>query len=137
MSSADFWTFVFLGLVLKLPLLALFAALWYAVRLQDREPRAVGAVPRHMALCAYCGTCITIGYDSAAVHDEAERIARATGEATFDVESRLVHAEFDDEDRYARPPAFCPSCGEQGAWARIGPIDLSRHPVAAAPHGDG
>jgi hypothetical protein len=136
-SSADFWTLVILGLVLKVPLLALFGALWYAVRIHDSGPREVGAGPEHLALCAYCGTCITIGYDSAAIHDRAERISARTGEATFDVEARLVRGEIGGPNHFAVPPAFCPSCGEEGAWARIQPIDLSRHPVATVPPGDG
>ena len=41
-----------------------------------------------MALCGYCGTRITVGY-AAGVHQQATQIASRTGQATFDVETRL------------------------------------------------
>jgi hypothetical protein len=125
--SGDVWALVFLALVLKVPLLILVWVLWRAFRAQEREhPGGPPAVAR-MALCAYCGSRITVGYDAALVHGQATRIAGRTGEATFDVETRLIRATVMQPRHYAIEPDHCPDCGEPTVWVPIEPIDLSGH----------
>ena len=128
--SGDVWALIFLALVLKLPLLMLAWVLWRAFRAQERARPAVEPTVARMALCAYCGSRITAGYDAALVHGQAERIAGRTGEATFDVETRLIRATVMQPHHFATEPEQCPDCGEATVWVPIEPIDLSRHVTA-------
>jgi hypothetical protein len=120
---AQFWTVIFLGVVLKIPLIFLFWAIWRAAKMFDaQEPPPMPQTSR-LALCAYCGTRITVGYDAAAVHLRAAQIAERTGQAAFDIESRLVREELSRPRHYAIEPSRCPGCGEIAAWAPIEPLD--------------
>jgi DNA-directed RNA polymerase subunit RPC12/RpoP len=122
--SGDVWTVVFLAVVLKLPLLVLVFALWRAFRIRDREVAQADALVSRIALCAYCGSRITVGYDAVALHEQAVAIARGTGEATFDVESRLIQGTLREHHHYVVEPVRCPDCGEQAVWTPIEAIDL-------------
>jgi hypothetical protein len=133
--SPDFWTFVILGLLLKVPILAVLGAIWLAARAQDDRHRPRPVAHASMALCAYCGTHVTIGYDAAAVGETARRIATTTGEATFDVEARLVREHTSGPHRYPALPDSCPDCGERAAWAPIAPLDLGAHHASFVRHG--
>jgi hypothetical protein len=82
-----------------------------------------------MALCGYCGHRIAIGYDAAEVHREATLIASSTGEAPFDVETRLIRRELAEPDHFPVEPTRCPGCGESAAWA---PIDVLDDDTSAA-----
>lgn len=128
--SGDVWAVIFLALVLKLPLLFLLWALWKAFRLhEDGQPPSDPLISR-MALCGYCGARITVGYDAALLHGQAARIAERTGEATFDVETRLIRVAVTQPRHYPAEPEFCPDCGERTTWAPIPVIDLSDYAVA-------
>ena len=122
--SGDVWAVIFLALVLKLPLLLLLWALWKGFRLQEERPPSDPTISR-MALCGYCGARITVGYDATLLHGQAVQIAGRTGEAAFDVETRLIRAAVTQPRHYPAEPEFCPDCGERTTWAPISPIDLS------------
>jgi hypothetical protein len=121
--GADFWMVMFLAVALKLPLIGLFAAIWYAARLGDKAHELHVPPVSHMALCGYCGARITVGYDASVVHERAIGIAARTGQAAFDIETRLVREELALPDRYAVEPTRCPGCGEQTVWVSIDPLD--------------
>lgn len=123
--SGDIWAVVFLALVLKLPLIGILVALWMAFKRQDEIRPELTPVRSQMALCAYCGTRITVGYDADLLHEQARRIGTRTGEAVFDIESRLVREALRQTNHYATEPRFCPGCGDEAAWTPIEPIDLS------------
>jgi hypothetical protein len=120
--TADAWTLIFLGLVLKVPVVVVLVALWKVANWEDEARRPPPPAEPRMALCAYCGTAITLGYDANAIHAEAERLARTSGEATFDVETRLVRASLALPGHYAAPPRRCPECGEAAVWTPIAPL---------------
>ncbi|HVI17639.1 MAG: hypothetical protein ACJ738_11310 [Gaiellales bacterium] len=120
MNHADFWVVMFLAVGLKLPLIGLFYVIWKAAKLGDQAHAAQGSAPvSRMALCGYCGARITIGYDAGRVHQRAAGIAARTGQAAFDVETRLVREELALPDRYPVEPTRCPGCGEHTVWAPI------------------
>lgn len=121
-SHADFWMVMILAVVLKLPLIGLFTAIWYAAKLGDQAHERHGAPVSRMALCSYCGNRITVGYDATVVHHRAASIAARTGQAAFDVETRLVREELALPDRYVVEPTRCPGCGEQTVWVPIEPL---------------
>ena len=121
--GADFWVVMFLAVALKLPLIGLFSAIWYAAKLGDRAHEGHAAPVSHMAMCGYCGARITVGYDAGVVHERAMGIASRTGQAAFDVETRLVREELSLPDRYAVEPTRCPGCGEHTVWVSIEPLD--------------
>jgi hypothetical protein len=123
LASADLWTFVILALVLKIPILGLLWVLWKAATLDDRARPAPGPPIERMMLCAYCGTRITVGYDAVRLNAEASDISVSTGQAAFDVESRLVHKELAQPGHFALEPRTCPGCGEQGVWVDIDPLE--------------
>ena len=133
MNSADLWTFVFLALILKVPVLGVLGAIWYAARNQDRITSHALPQTAQLALCAYCGTCITTGYDAFAIHAQAERVAAGSGEALFDIETRLVREAMRGPGHFVVAPERCPGCGEQAVWAPIEPLDRSRAPLLASP----
>lgn len=114
---------MFLAVALKLPLVGLFAAIWYAAKLGDQAHQIHAAPVSHMALCGFCGARITVGYDAGIVHERAIGIAARTGQAAFDVETRLVREELSLPDRYAVEPTRCPGCGEHTVWVPIEPLD--------------
>jgi hypothetical protein len=114
---------MFLAVALKLPLVGLFAAIWYAAKLGDQAHQIHAAPVSHMALCGFCGARITVGYDAGIVHERAIGIAARTGQAAFDVETRLVREELALPDRYAVEPTRCPGCGEHTVWVPIEPLD--------------
>jgi hypothetical protein len=123
-GHADFWVVMFLAVALKLPLIGLFTAIWYAARLGDQAHAGrIGLPVSRMALCSFCGARITVGYDAAQVHQRATGIAARTGQAAFDVETRLVREELSLPDRYAVEPTRCPACGEHTVWVSIEPLD--------------
>ena len=122
MSRADFWMVMFLAVALKLPLIGLFMAIWYAAKLGDEARPSPAAPTARMELCGYCGTRITVGYDAADVHQRATAIASRTGEAAFDIETRLVRDELAQPGRHVVEPTRCPGCGEPGAWVTIEPL---------------
>jgi hypothetical protein len=122
--SGDVWVVIFLALVLKLPLFGVLAALWIAFRKFDEDRPASAPPAARMSLCAYCGTRIALGYDAEGLHERATAIARTTGQAAFDVETRLVREAFAQPDHYPEEPRFCPGCGEETVWTPIEPIDL-------------
>jgi len=122
--SGDVWTVVFLAVVLKVPLLVLVLALWRAFRLRDQDFPETNALVSRIALCAYCGSRITVGYDAVVLHEQAVGIAGKTGEATFDVESRLIQAQLREHHHFVVEPTRCPDCGEQAVWTPIEAIDL-------------
>jgi hypothetical protein len=110
---------MFLAVALKLPLIGLFTAIWYAAKLGDQAHEVHATPISRMALCGYCGSRITIGYDATVVHQRAAGIAARTGQAAFDVETRLVREELALPDRYPVEPTRCPGCGEHTVWAPI------------------
>ena len=114
---------MFLAVALKLPLIGLFSAIWYAAKLGDKAHEVHSPPVSHMALCGYCGARITVGYDAGVVHERATGIASRTGQAAFDVETRLVREELSLPDRYAVEPTRCPGCGEHTVWVSIEPLD--------------
>jgi hypothetical protein len=128
--SGEVWVVIFLALVLKLPLVGILAALWFGFRKFDEDRPASAPPASRMALCAYCGTRISLGYDSAALHERATAIASQTGQAAFDIETRLVREAFAQPDHYPDEPRLCPGCGADAVWTPIEPIDLG----AARPH---
>jgi hypothetical protein len=132
-ASADLWTFVFLALILKVPVLGVLGAIWYAARSQDQAKAQGVPSTARMSLCAYCGTRITAGYDAVAIHTEAARMAAVSGEALFDVETRLVRASLREPNHYAVEPLRCPGCGESAAWTPIEPLDPAYRPLVAGP----
>ena len=123
MFSGDVWALVFLALMLKIPLIGLAVALWFAIKRHDEIKPEVVPLRSQMALCGYCGARITVGYDASIVHERAMGIAARTGQAAFDVETRLVREELSLPDRYAVEPTRCPGCGEQTVWVPIEPLD--------------
>jgi hypothetical protein len=123
--SGDVWALVFLGLMLKLPLIGIAVALWMAFKRTDAARPELTPLQSRMALCAYCGTRITVGYDADVLHEQAHRIGTRTGEAVFEVESRLVREALRQSNHYASEPRYCPGCGDEAAWTPIEPIDLS------------
>jgi hypothetical protein len=123
--SGDVWAVIFLALILKVPLMFLLWALWKGFSLQDTGPPPSDPTISRIALCGYCGSRITVGYDAAILHGQAERIAGRTGEATFDVETRLIRAAVTQPRHFPMEPEHCPDCGERTTWAPIQPIDLS------------
>jgi hypothetical protein len=130
--SGEVWVVIFLALVLKLPLFGILAALWVAFRKFDEDRPASAPPASRMALCAYCGTRIALGYDANALHERATVIAGETGQAAFDIETRLVREAFAQPGHYPDEPRRCPGCGEEAVWTPIEPIDLGaarRHRV--------
>ncbi len=125
MFSGDVWALVFLALMLKIPLIGLAVALWFAFKRHDEIKPEVVPLRSQMALCGYCGTRITVGYDANLLHEQAHRIGTRTGEAVFDVESRLVRESLRQPNHYASEPRYCPGCGDEAVWTPIEPIDLS------------
>jgi hypothetical protein len=123
-AGGDVWAIVFLALVLKLPLAGILAALWMAFRRADSAQAAPVPLESRMALCAYCGTRITVGYDAARLHAEADVLARRTGQAAFDVETRLVREAIQRPDHHAQEPRLCPGCGDEAVWTPIEPVRL-------------
>jgi hypothetical protein len=129
LSHAEFWTVILLAVVLKLPLVLVLWAIWYGAKLADRADVPPPVHEQRMALCGYCGHRIAIGYDAAEVHREATLIAASTGEAPFDVETRLIRRELAEPDHFPVEPTRCPGCGESAAWA---PIDVLDDDTSAA-----
>jgi hypothetical protein len=125
MFSGDVWALVFLALMLKIPLIGLGVALWFAIKRHDEIKPEVVPLRSQMALCGYCGSRITVGYDANLLHEQAHRIGTRTGEAVFDVESRLVRESLRQPNHYASEPRYCPGCGDEAVWTPIEPIDLS------------
>jgi hypothetical protein len=123
--SGDVWAVIFLALVLKLPLIWVVMGLWLAFKRQEEVQVDPTPVQSRMALCGYCGTRITLGYDADVLHEQADRIGTRTGEAVFDVESRLVREALRQPYHYASEPRYCPGCGDEAVWTPIEPIDLS------------
>lgn len=123
-AGGDVWAVVFLALILKLPLAGILAALWMAFKRADSAQSPAMPLESRMALCAYCGTRITIGYDAARLHGEAEKIARRSGQAAFDVETRLVREALARSDHYTQEPRLCPGCGDEAVWTPIEPVRL-------------
>ncbi|HET7171165.1 MAG TPA: hypothetical protein VFI18_05990 [Gaiellales bacterium] len=122
--SGEVWVVIFLALVLKLPLFGVLAAIWIGFRKFDSDRPAAAPPAARMSLCAYCGTRIALGYDAGALHERATAIASRTGQAAFDIETRLVREAFAQPDHYPEEPRFCPGCGEEAVWTPIEPIDL-------------
>jgi len=108
MFSGEVWVVIFLALVLKLPLFGVLAAIWIGFRKFDADRPAAAPSAARMSLCAYCGTRIALGYDAAALHERATDIAGRTGQAAFDIETRLVREAFAQPDHYPEEPRFCP-----------------------------
>ncbi len=131
MGNGDLWALVFLGLVLKVPLIVLVWVLWKAFRRADSAHKSSAPFISRMALCGYCGSRITVGYDAELLHAQAQRISETSGEAAFDVESRLIRAAVTQPHHHPAEPEFCPDCGERTVWAPIEPIDLSSLAVTA------
>jgi hypothetical protein len=123
--SGDVWALVFLAIMLKLPLIGIAVALWMAFKRYDEVRPELTPLQSRMALCAYCGTRLTVGYDANVLHEQAHRIGSRTGEAVFEVESRLVREALRQSNHYASEPRYCPGCGDEAAWTPIEPIDLS------------
>lgn len=113
---------MFLAVALKLPLIGLFTAIWYAAKLGDEAHEVRRPPVARMALCAYCGTRITVGYDAADVHQRATVIAARTGHAAFDIETRLVREQLSQPHHHVVEPTRCPGCGEAAAWVTIEPL---------------
>jgi len=84
--SGDVWALVFLAIMLKLPLIGIAVALWMAFKRYDEVRPELTPLQSRMALCAYCGTRITVGYDADVLHEQAHRIGSRTGEAVFEVD---------------------------------------------------
>ena len=72
---------MFLAVALKLPLIGLFMAIWYAAKLGDEAQPSHAAPVARMALCGYCGTRIMVGYDAAGHAIKRIRPCRAVGKA--------------------------------------------------------
>ena len=123
LSHAEFWTVILLAVVLKLPLALVLWAIWYGAKLADRAETPPPVHERRMALCGYCGHRIALGYDAAEMHREATLIAASTGEAPFDVETRLIRRELAEPDHFPVEPTRCPGCGESAAWVAIDTLD--------------
>ena len=123
LSHAEFWTVILLAVVLKLPLALVLWAIWYGAKLADRAETPPPVHEQRMALCGYCGHRIAIGYDAAEMHREATLIAASTGEAPFDVETRLIRRELAEPDHFPVEPTRCPGCGESAAWVAIDTLD--------------
>ena len=123
LSHAEFWTVILLAVVLKLPLALVLWAIWYGAKLADRAETPPPVHEQRMALCGYCGHRIAIGYDAAEMHREATLIAASTGEAPFDVETRLIRRELAEPDHFPIEPTRCPGCGESAAWVAIDTLD--------------
>jgi len=114
---------ILLAVVLKLPLALVLWAIWYGAKLADRAETPPPVHEQRMALCGYCGHRIAIGYDAAEMHREATLIAASTGEAPFDVETRLIRRELAEPDHFPVEPTRCPGCGESAAWVAIDTLD--------------
>jgi hypothetical protein len=123
LSHAEFWTVILLAVVLKLPLALVLWAIWYGAKLADRAEPPPPVHERRMALCGYCGHRIAVGYDAAEVHREATLISASTGEAPFDIETRLIRRELAEPDHFPVEPTRCPGCGESAAWVAIDALD--------------
>ncbi len=128
-SHAEFWTVILLAVVLKLPLALVLWAIWAGARAANRADTGPAVHERRMALCGYCGHRIAVGYDAARMHRQATLISGSTGEAPFDIETRLIREELALPDRFPVEPSRCPGCGETAAWA---PIDALDEVTAAA-----
>ncbi len=122
-SHAEFWTVILLAVVLKLPLALVLWAIWAGARAASRAEAPPPVHERRMALCGYCGHRIGVGYDAARMHREATLISSSTGEAPFDIETRLIREELALPDRFPVEPSRCPGCGETAAWVAIDPLD--------------
>jgi hypothetical protein len=122
-GKADAWMLIFLAVVLKLPLALILWAIWKAAKLADRAEPPPPVHIKRLALCGYCGHRIAVGYDAGDMHRQATTIATSTGEAPFDVETRLIRAELSQPDSFAVEPTRCPGCGESGAWVAIETLD--------------
>jgi len=114
---------ILLAVVLKLPLALVLWAIWYGAKLADRAETPPPVHEQRMALCGYCGHRIAVGYDAAEMHREATLIAASTGEAPFDVETRLIRRELAEPDHFPVEPTRCPGCGESAAWVAIDTLD--------------
>ena len=114
---------ILLAVVLKLPLALVLWAIWYGAKLADRAETPPPVHEQRMALCGYCGHRIALGYDAAEMHREATLIAASTGEAPFDVETRLIRRELAEPDHFPVEPTRCPGCGESAAWVAIDTLD--------------
>jgi len=123
LSHAEFWTVILLAVVLKLPLALVLWAIWYGAKLADRAETPPPVHERRMALCGYCGHRIALGYDAAEMHREATLIAASTGEAPFEVETRLIRRELAEPDHFPVEPTRCPGCGESAAGVAIDTLD--------------
>jgi hypothetical protein len=122
------WAVIMLGFLLKVPIAFLLWVLWKGFRLFDEaEPPPPVRTRTHM-LCGYCGHRIAVGYDAELVHVEAVKVAQSTGQAAFDVETRLIRAEFGQPDSFPVEPTRCPGCGENSVWVAIPALD----PVTSA-----
>ncbi len=122
-GTADAWMVIFLAVVLKLPLLLILWAIWKAARLADRAEPPPPVRIKRLALCGYCGHRIAVGYDAVDMHRQAATIAASTGEAPFDVETRLIRAELAQPDSFPVEPTRCPGCGESAVWVPIETLD--------------
>ena len=123
MNSADAWMVIFLAVVLKAPLALVLWAIWKGAKLADRAEPPPPVRTKRLELCGYCGHRIAVGYDAADMHRQAVTIASSTGEAPFDVETRLIRAELSQPDAFPVEPTRCPGCGETGVWVPIEPLD--------------
>lgn len=124
--SADAWMVVFLAVILKLPLLVLVLVLWRAFRQRDRDVEPASLLVSRILLCGYCGGRITVGYDAAALHEQASVVSCVTGEAAFDVESRLIGEVLRQDHHHVVEPARCQDCGEPAMWLPIEPIEIAK-----------
>lgn len=124
LAGGDVWAVVFLALILKLPLAGILVALWMAFRRADGAQPPPMPLEARILLCAYCGTRVTVGYDAGRLHAEAERVARRSGQAAFDVETRLVREAIAQPGHYSEAPRVCPGCGDEAVWAPIEPVML-------------
>ena len=85
---------MFLAVGLKLPLIGLFYVIWKAAKLGDQAHAAQGSTPvSRMALCGYCGHSHRRRLRRGRMHRQATMISGSTGEAPFDIETRLIREE--------------------------------------------
>jgi len=114
---------VVVALKKKLPLALVLWAIWYGAKLADRAETPPPVHERRMTMYSYCGHRIALGYDAAEMHREATLIASSTGEAPFDVETRLIRRELAEPDHFPVEPTRCPGCGESAAWVASDTLD--------------
>ena len=117
---------IFLALVLKLPLIGIFAALWVAFQAKFDEDRpAVGPSGRpdgpvrllrhahHRS--ATTRTCCTSGRTAIG----AARARRCSTSSRGSCASRSRSPTTTPSE-----PRYCPGCGDEAVWTPIEPIDL-------------